>query len=183
MRELSDRELYRALQYAKSLDENNGRQILEQFQLDQAALAQTIFGVFPSMIARQDQSMAHLFMDLCFDAICVFKHAFGPLPPQDAMGFDWLEKSAALLDTELQALISDNPMDAKIRNKLQDRFSERVMQSNSQTGLVDFMNAAIDDYASENPARVNAIKNTQTMIFVVIQLLGNMYDHASHNVK
>lgn len=176
MRELSERELYKALEYAKNIDGDTGKQLLEQFQVDQTAFAQTIFGVFPAVIAEQDQSMAELFMDLCFDVICVFEHAFGPLPSQDIMGFDWLEKSAVLLETELQALMTDKPMDAKIRDKLQERFLERVIDGNGQTGLVNFMNAAIDDFASENPVRVKSIRITQTMIFVVIQLFGNLYD-------
>jgi hypothetical protein len=179
MHELSESELYKALEYAKSIDENEGRQIIEQFQLNQTALAQTIFGIFPNVIAEQDQSMAELFLDLCFDVICVFQKAFGPLPSQESMGYGWLEKNAALLDTELQSLISDRPMDDKFRDKLQHRYMERVINGNSQTGLIKFMNAAIDDFASENPVRVKAIRITQTMIFVVIQLFGNMYDHAN----
>jgi hypothetical protein len=179
MRELSESELYKALEYARNLDEIAGRQIIYQFQVDQPALAQTIFAVFQAQIAEQDESMAHNFMDLCFDVICVFAHAFGPLPSQNAMGFDWLEKSAVLLDTELQALMTDIPMDAKIRDKLQNRFLERVIESNSQAGLIKFMNDSIDEFASENPVRVKAIRITQTMIFVVIQLFSAMHDQAN----
>ena len=179
MRELSESELYKALEYAKSIGEESGRQIIEQFQLNQTALAQTIFGIFPKVIAEQDLSMAELFLDLCFDVICVFEHAFGPLPSQNSMGMDWLEKSAALLDTELQSLMTNKPMDDKFRGKLQNRFLERVIDGNSQSGLIHFMNTCIDDFASENPVRVKAIRVTQTMIFVVIQLFGNLYDHAN----
>ena len=181
MHELNDRELYKALEYAKSIDENTGRKILEQFQLDQTAFAQLIFGVFPQVIAEQNQDMANFFMDLCFDVICVFQKAFGPLPAQNSMGFDWLQKSAVLLDAELQALMTDLSMDQKIRDKLQDRFLERLIESNPQTGLVDFMNTAIDEYAAENPVRVKATRITQTFIFVVIQLFGSMYEHAADN--
>lgn len=179
MQELTDRALYQALEYAKSIDENTGRQIIEQFQLDQPAFAQTIFGEFPAVIAGQDQSMAHLFMDLCFDVICVFEHAFGRLPAQNAMGFDWLEKSAAFLDTELQALMTEQPMDTKIRDKLQNRFLDRVINSNSQTGLVNFMNASIDEFAAENSQRVKATRISQTLIFVTIQMFESMYAHAN----
>ena len=179
MQELSEHELYLALEYAKNIDEASGRKIIEQFQLEQTALAQTIFNIFPTVIAEQDQSMAELFMDLCFDVICVYQKAFGPLPSQNVMGFDWLEKSAVLLDTELQALMTNKPMDEKFRDKLQTRFVERVIEGNSQAGLIKFMNDSIDDFASENQVRVKAIRITQTMIFVVIQLFSNMYDHAN----
>jgi hypothetical protein len=179
MHELTERELYQALEYAKSLDENAGRRILEQFQLDQIALAQTIFGIFPAVIAEKNQDMANLFMDLCFDVICVYQKAFGPLPSQKDMDLDWLEKQAMLLDAELQSLMTDKHMDGKIREKLQDRLRQRSLDETGQAGLVNFMNAAIDDFASENPVRVSAIKTTQTMIFVVIRLFNSLYSHAA----
>lgn len=179
MQELSDKQLYQAIHFAKTQDEAAGRAILESFQSDQPALAQTIFGVFPSMIAEQDQNMAHLFMDLCFDVICVFQHAFGSLPSQKDNGFAWLEKSAALLDPELQAMISSNEMDGKLRNKLQDRFVERMIDSNVQKGLVKFMEDSIDEDVKEHAVPVSAVKTAKTMIFVVVQLFCSLYDHAA----
>lgn len=177
MRELTKHELYNAIAYAKSIDEYAGRQILDRFQLDQTALAQTIFGIFPMVIAEQDKDMSHLFMDLCFDVICVFEKAFGPLPSQSEFDIDWLEKQAVLLDTELQAMLTDNNMDTNFRNKMQNRFIQREIKDNPQPGLVKFMNMAIDDFASESPNRVNATRVTQTMIYVVIRLLSNLYNH------
>lgn len=73
MHELTERELYQALEYAKSIDEDAGRKIIEHFQLDQTALAQTIFGIFPNVIAEENQEMSYLFMDLCFDVLCIFQ--------------------------------------------------------------------------------------------------------------
>lgn len=182
MRELSEQELYHALAYAKSIDEETGEKILEQFQIEQTGLAQAIFGIFPIVIAEENEEMSYLFMDLCFDVMCVFQEAFGPLPSQNDMDVDWLEKQAVLLDAELQSLIKDKHMDGKIRSKLQDRFVSRVIKDSPQMGLVNFMNAAIDDFASESPSRVPAIKTTQTMIFIVIRLFGNLYSHANKAV-
>jgi hypothetical protein len=179
MHDLNERELYQALQYAKGLDEETGRKILEQFKLDQTALAQTIFGVFPMVIAEQDKDMSHLFMDLCFDVICVFENAFGALPSQTNMDINWLEKQAVLLDTELQALMTDKHMDDKFRDKLQNRLVQREIEENPQPGLIKFMNAAIDDFASESPARVKATQITQTMIYVVVRLFCSLYSHAA----
>lgn len=116
-------------------------------------------------------------MSLCFDVLCVFQKAFGPLPSQGDMSFDWLEKQAVLLDTELQSLIKERHMDEKIRTKLQDRFVNRVIEDTPQMGLVEFMNDAIDDFASENPTRIPSIKTTRTMIFVVVRLFSNLYSH------
>ena len=71
-------------------------------------------------------------------------------------------------------------MDERIRAKLQDRLCQRALQEPMQLGLVIFMYAAIDDYASENTSRVPAIKTTQTMIFIVIRLFSNLYSHVSN---
>ena len=176
MRELTKREVYQALEYAKSIDEAAGRKILETFELEQTALAQTIFGIFPSFIAKQNQDMAHL----CFDVICVFQHSFGPLPSQKDMDVDWLEKQALLLDTELKSLSLEVPMDKKIREKLQDRFVKRAKEDLPQLELTDYMNLAIDEFAAELASRVPAIQVTRTMIFVVIRLFSNLYSHAAN---
>jgi len=183
MHELTERELYQALSYAKSIDEETGANIIAQFQLEQTALAETIFGIFPDVIAEQNPEMSYLFLDLCFDVLCVFQNAFGPLPSQDTMDYDWLEKQSMLLDAELQSLVKDRDMDEKIRGKLQNRFLQRSLEDNPQMGLINFMNAAIDDFASESPSRVSAIQITQTMIFIVIRLLCNLYSHANSNTK
>ncbi|QPK65346.1 hypothetical protein IVG45_10630 [Methylomonas sp. LL1] len=178
MQELTDQQLYSALQYAKSQDENAGRAMLEQFQNNQPALAHTILGIFPSMIAEKDQNMAYLFMDLCFDVLCVFQNAFGALPTQQSMGVDWIEKFAGLLGAELQSFMTDQPMDSKIRNQLQDRFAGRMIDSNAQTGLVNFMNLSIDQYVAEYRPSIEAVRISKTMIFVVIQLFEAIYNQS-----
>jgi hypothetical protein len=111
--------------------------------------------------------------------LCVFQHAFGPLPSQNDLDADWLEKQGALLSAELQSLVKERHMDEKVRSKLQDRFAERSIEETGQRGLVNFMNAAIDEFASENASRAPSIKITQTMIFIVIRLFSNLYNHAS----
>ncbi len=175
MHELSDQELYHALAYAKGIDEETGRNIITQFQREQTALAETIFAIFPTVIAEQNQDMSYMFMDLCFDVLCVYQHAFGSLPSQNDMDLDWLEKQESLLDVEFQSLIKEKDMDDKIRSKLQNRLLQRSLDETVQMGLVNYMNAAIDDYASENTSRVPAIRLTQTMILTVIRLFSNLY--------
>lgn len=183
MHELTDRELYQALQYAKSQDENAGRAILQQFQSEQSALAQTIFGVFSALIADKDRNLANLFMDLCFDVICVFRHAFGSLPNQKVLNMEWLQNTAALLDAELQAFMPGNQMDTKFRDKFQNRFTERLIDSNAQTGLLKFMDEAISEYIAVSPADPEAVRTTRTMIYVVIQLFCAIYDQAERQTK
>lgn len=180
--ELSEPELYEALHYAKSIDEEKGAKIIGQFQLEQTALAEIMFGMFPTFIAEQNQEMSYLFMDLCFDVLCVFEKAFGSLPSQNNMDYDWLQKQAGLLDAEFKSLVKEQHMDEQIRSKLQDRFVQRSLDETVQRGLVNFMNTAIDDFASEDASRAPAIKITQTMISIVIRLFSNLYNHANKTV-
>ena len=178
MHELGERELFEAIHYAKSIDEETGAKIIEHFQLEQTALAQTVLGIFPGIIAEENPEMSYLFLDLCFDVLCVFQHAFGPLPSQNGMDYDWVEKQALLLNVELQSLINDRDMDPKIRSKLQDRFVKRSLEETAQKRLVIFMNLAIDDFASQDATRGSAIMITQTMIFIVVRLFSNLYGAA-----
>ncbi|MGR9045688.1 MAG: hypothetical protein ACU83N_10350 [Gammaproteobacteria bacterium] len=171
MHELSERELYQALEYAKGIDEETGTKILIQFEAEQTVLYRTLFSIFPMVIAEQNREMANVFMDLCFDIICVYQHAFGD-PPQLRDTQVWLDKQAALLDEELQPLLFDQMI-------LKNRSAERNTEHASQRGLMKFMNEAIDDYASQCPSRVSATKLTQAMIFVVIRLFNNLYSHTA----
>jgi hypothetical protein len=174
MHELTERELYQALEYAKSIDEENGKRIMSQFEADQPMLFQTIFGIFPTIIADQNQDMAHLFMDLCFEVICVYKKAFGDTPKfiDDPA---WMERQAILLDTELLSLMQNQPVDETKRKKLQDRFAKHN-ENLVQIGLVKFLNESIDEFASYHISRVAAIEFTQAMIFVVVRLFNSLYD-------
>jgi len=45
MHELSDRELFEAIHYAKSIDEETGAKIIQQFQVKQAALSKHVRNV------------------------------------------------------------------------------------------------------------------------------------------
>ena len=174
MHELTERELYQALEYAKSIDEEDGKKIMSQFEADQPMLFQTIFGIFPSIIADQNQDIAHLFMDLCFEVVCVYQKSFGDTPKfiDDPT---WMERQAILLETELQSLMQNQPIDETKRRKLQDRFVKHK-ENQVQIGLIKYLNESIDEFASYNVSRVPAIEFTQAMIFVVVKLFNSLYD-------
>jgi len=166
MQELTDKQLYEALHYAKSQDEHAGRVILEQFQANQTAFAHTLFNVFPSVIADLDQEMAHLFMDLCFDIIAVFAHAFGKVPDQRVVGNSWFEEKALMLDQEMKKAL--RPTKPSIPTTKRDQ--------EHQQGLVSFLHAAIDEQPSNSDA---AIRLTKTMAFTTVQLFNALYDAAA----
>lgn len=172
MHELTNQELYEAIEYARNIGESDGQDILTNFHVEQPALAEAIFNIFPALIAEQNQEMSNMFMELCFDTLCVYQHAFGNAPPQTE---EWLERQAALMDAEFQALIPENKMNSKLRAKLSDRFSTRAFNDITQMGLIKVLNESIDDYASASSSRIPYIKFTQTMIFAAVRLFSSLY--------
>ncbi len=165
MQELTDKQLYEALRFAKSQDEQAGQVILERFQTNQPAFAQTLFGVFPSVIAEQDQDMAHLFMDLCFDVIAVYEHAFGKVPEQRILGNHWFEEKAILLDQEMKVAMG----------QAKPNTSPNSLDQEHQKGLVGFLHATVDQQPCASGA---AVRLTKTMIFTTVQLFDVLYDAA-----
>ncbi len=174
MHPLIDNELYQAISYAKSIDEHTGREMLQQFQQTQPALAQTLLEIFPSIIASQEQNMAYLFMDLCFDVLCIFQKAFGPLP-SSPLDPNWLANQSMLLETELHSLLNGQNVDPKIKAQLQKRMQARVEGDNPQPALLKILLETIDDFAAESPARVPATQLTQTLMTLAVRLIAQMY--------
>ncbi|NOQ63350.1 MAG: hypothetical protein GQ582_02410, partial [Methyloprofundus sp.] len=86
MTPLSDKALYSAITYSRSLTETEGQTILTDFHIEHPALSGTIFSIFPAILHEKNRDMGAYFMDLCFDAICVYSHAFGKAKPQTK---DW----------------------------------------------------------------------------------------------
>lgn len=160
MQELTDQQLFKALHYAKSQDEQAGRALLERFQTSQPAFAQTIFSVFPSTIIDLDQAMAHLFMDLCFDVIAAYEHAFGKVADQRLVGNRWFEEKARQYDPDR-------------KDQTKPNHSAEVTEQEHQTGLVNFLHAAIDQHPCNSVA---AVRLAKTMIFTTVQLFDALYD-------
>ena len=166
MQELSNKMLFEALQYAINQDEQAGRAILERFQTRQPAFAQTILSVFPSTMVDLDQAMAHLFMDLCFDVIAVYEHAFGKVPDHRMVGNRWFEERAERLDQEMKL----------VAKQAKPITPANVIDQEPQTDLVNFLHAAIDQQPSHS---TDAVRLAKTMIYTTVQLFDALYDAAS----
>lgn len=172
MQSLSKQQLYLALAYAKSLDETAGRALLDQFQQQQPVLAQAIFGIFPIVITQQNQSLAELFMDLSFDVICVFQHAYGQLPAQTSIDSDWLREQTALIDAELQALMPKMPGQTQ-----QPQAKPAEVAEINHDDLINFSNDSIQVFINETGCNQDGIEVCQTLVSIVIRLLSSLYQH------
>ncbi|UOA08243.1 hypothetical protein [Methylobacter sp. S3L5C] len=174
MQDLTEQQLYQALQYAKNIDEDNGKLIMSQFETDQPILFQTIFGIFPSILADKNQDMAHLFMDLCFEIICVYQNALGDVP-KSIDDPTWMERQTILLETDFQLLRQNGAVVDTKNNILQGQFI-KDKENPVQIRLVKFLNESIDEFASASISRVPFIEFTQAIIFVVVKLFNNLYN-------
>lgn len=174
MHELIEGELYQALEYAKSVDQNQGQRIIIQFEIDQPLLSQTVFNAFSSMIAEHSEELSHFFMDLCFEIICVYQHAFGSTPrfKDDPT---WMERQAVLFDEVLQPMADKKRIDLKQSNKMKALFYQPKEGEIIQNGLVQFLNDSIDDDAEGNNYSKPAIELTKAMLFVTVRLFNNLY--------
>jgi len=174
MHELTAQELYQALEYAKSIDEDSGKRMMIQFEIDQPLFFQTIFNTFSSIIAERHQDMAHLFMDLNFEVLCVYQKAFGNTPKFNDDP-TWMERQAGLLDKELKPLMEGRNISEKRSRQIKADFFKPKEGEVIQTGLVQFLNESVDDFVSYNTCDAATTDLTKTMLFVVVRLFNNLY--------
>jgi NTP pyrophosphatase (non-canonical NTP hydrolase) len=182
MHELVARELYEAIEYTRSIDEETGKRILIQFEIDQPMFAQTLFNIFPTVIDNQSseikyQNLAQHFADLAFDVLCVYQKAFGKMPQTFEDNTSWMESQAMLLDKELTPLLESSRISDKASKKMREDFFKPKEGEFIQTGLVEFMNMAVDHFAEESGEEYHAslLDLTKTMLFVVIRMFNNLY--------
>ncbi len=173
MHVLYTQELYQALEYARSIDQDTAKRTMIQMEIDQPMLFQTVFSTFPSIIAERDPDLSHLFMDLCFDVISVYHKAFGKMPKfkDDPT---WMERQAALLDKELKPLMEGRHMTEQRSQRMKEEFFKPKPNEIQQNGLLQFLNEAIDDGAPEN-CEPGATELAKAMLFVVVRLFTNLY--------
>lgn len=177
MHELSERELRQAIRHAKAIDDDDAiQEIVDRFQREQTALADTVFGMFPDVIADRDKDIAFLYIDLCFTVLCIFQKAFGPLPSQTRMDPDWLENQIMLLNAELLSIDKHSTMDGKIKKKLQNRFVSRTLEDTPQLALSKYLDAEVDGFVADHPRLLEAGRVAKIMLFIVVRLLCNLYN-------
>ncbi len=174
MHVLYTQELYQALEYARSMDQESGKRLMIQLEIDQPMFFQTIFKTFPSIIAERNEDMANLFMDLCFDIACVYKKVFGNLPKYKDDP-TWMERQAGLLDKELKPLMEGRFINDKRSQRMKEDFFKPKPGEVQQNALLQFLNEGVDDLAADNQNDESTVDLAKTMLFVVVRLFNNLY--------
>lgn len=163
MRILSRAEVFNAIQYAKSLTENQASAILERFCQEQPAIQQMMFVGLPLAIESQNRQMSHVFMDLCFDIVCVYEQVLGELPA-NAVTPQWLHQKMASLEEEMKA---QTQVDAN---------GQIDLKNNAQIELLEYLGLVIEDAAGKSKARQDVGGVTYNLLFLVTRLLDSIYD-------
>lgn len=156
MRTLSKKEVFQALQYAKSLPESEGAKILSHFRDEQPNLCEMLFAGFPAAIAQQDEGMAHLFMDLCFDVICVYSRTLGGLP-EFVADREWLMNKMTAMQNEIMAL------------------QDETNPENAQTFLLEYIDMAIQEHITEHPTSDDAEIAVANFLFLATRIFDALY--------
>jgi hypothetical protein len=182
MHTLYAQELYLALEYAKTMDQDSGKRIMVQLEIDQPLLFNTLFKTFPSIISERHDELANLFVDLCFDIVCVYQKSFGKLPKfkDDPT---WMERQVMGLDKELKPLMEGRHISAKRSQRMKDDFFASKAGEVGQNGLVAFLHEAVDDFVAEDGnCDIAAADMAKAMLFVATRFFTNLYSKASATI-
>ncbi len=174
MRPLLRKEIDRMIAQGRMLPEKDGTAILDEFEEQQPDIYQAIFGELSDAIAEDNQDMADLFLDVCFDIIWVYRSAFGK-PPVAKQDDDWVPNALALLDAELKSLLDDTSMHGKLRANLQERFIKRCIETGIQVELLKILTERVEKYGSLKRKRRSVIPLTNNFLFIIVRLMDELY--------
>lgn len=163
MRILSRAEVFNAIQYAKNLTEDQASTILNQFCQEQPAIQQMIFAGLPLAIESQNRQMSHVFMDICFEIVCVYSQVLGELPA-NAVTPQWLHHKMAELEEEVKA---QTQVDAN---------GQIDLKNNAQIELLEYIGLVIEDAAGKSKNRQEVGGVTYNLLFLVTRLFDSIYD-------
>ena len=159
MRILSKPEVFEAIKQIKTIDETEGRKILEHFAKQHVGLQQMLFGGFPQAVAAHDKELSYLFMDLCFDIICVYIKLAGDIPENIATQ-KWLQKTIK----QIEADVKKNPQ------------TSIESYENTQIELLEYLTLSVDQFMSENNSDPDAATAMYNLLFLVTRIFDAIYD-------
>jgi hypothetical protein len=105
----------------------------------------------------------------------VFSHAFGK-PPEVRDEEEWILRHLSLIDAELKSLTTEISMNDKFRDRLQRRFVRRSIEADVQLELLKYLEGEVLKYASFKKQRTRAVKITNNLLFVLVRLMGELYN-------
>lgn len=180
MRTLSSTEINDALQIIKTFSDSKLNELLDQFENEFPEIYYSIYGELSDRIGIYNLSMGDLFLDLCFDIFYIYSHYFGT-PPKISNIKEWMDSKLRLINAELQSTSEEFEMEDKFREKLQNKFVDRVKKINLQMQLLAHMNNAVEKYVVFDRNRNAALPITENFLYVVVRLFDEIYHSDAEN--
>jgi hypothetical protein len=149
--------------------------MLDEFEAEHPGVYRVIYGEPSDAIASINKDMANLYLDLSCDVVWVFSHVFGK-PPEVRDEEEWILRHLSLIDAELKSLTTEISMNDKFRDRLQRRFVRRSIEANVQLELLKYLEGEVLKYASFKKPRKRAVKITNNLLFVLVRLMGELYN-------
>ena len=175
MRILGQTEVEGLVAKGKDAPEQKITAILNDLEREHPAVYRLIYGEPSDAIAAINKDMANLYLDLAFDVVWVFLEAFGK-PPKIANEEGWVSQRLAMIDAELKSLAPEVKMDHKLRTKLRERFANNSFASGIQLVLLQHLQGEVAKYASFKRRRAAAAQLTNNLLFVLVRLIGDLYN-------
>jgi hypothetical protein len=174
MRILNQKEVEAIVSRARKAPAHEITAILDELEIKHPTVYYIIYGEPSDAIATINKDMANLYLELSFDVVMVFREAFGKIPVITNEEH-WVLKKFSLIDAELKSLTNEIPMDDKFRKNLQERFVKTSFESKIQLELLRYLESEVMKYASFNKKRATASHFTNSLLFVLVRLMGELY--------
>jgi hypothetical protein len=174
MRILKQKEIEGIVSRGRKAPEHEITAILDELEIKHPAVYRVIYGEPSDAIAASNKDMANLYLDLSCDVVMLFREAFGKIPVITNEE-QWVLKKLSLIDAELKSLTNEIPMDDKFRTNLQERFVKTSLESKIQIELLRYLENEVMKYASFNKKRATASHFTNSLLFVLVRLMGELY--------
>jgi hypothetical protein len=182
MRVLEQREIESIIARGKNAPEFEITAILDELEKVHPGVYRMIYGEPSDVIASINKDMSNLYLDISFDVIWVFRKGFGR-PPEVVNDEKWTAERLTLIDAELKSLVKEIPMSDKFRRSLQERFVKSSFESKIQLELLKYIDGQVEHYASFDEARAAASQITNNLLFVLVRLVGDLYNLAERKLS
>ncbi len=149
--------------------------MLDEIEAVHPGIYRVIYGEPSDAIAGINKEMANLYLDLSCDVVWLFVKAFGKLP-EIKNEEEWVLEQLSLIDAELKSLTNEIPMDGKFRKTLQNRFVKRSFEAQVQLELMQYLEVEVSRYVSFKEKRSAAAHVTNNLLFVLVRLMGDLYN-------
>ncbi len=175
MRILDRKQVQETIAQGRSAPEHVITAFLDEIETEYPGIYRIIYGEPSDAIATINKEMASLYLDLSCDVVWLFMKAFGK-PPVIQNEEKWISEQLSLIDAELKSLTNEIPMNGKFRDNLQNRFVKRSLDASVQFELMEYLKNEVEKYASFKKARSAASQITNNLLFVLVRVMGDLYN-------